>query len=233
MLYYEDCQAGLGQDFYQRVSNIMAEIARDPLRHPIYEGKISTPEASVEARFSTAISFYCRLRGARRRNARNRCGTLKSTARLLGKARTWLRLGLLGSPASSIFAGRPDCRIQPSTASPSGKDGEAALLVHHVAPPGRPSAGQTRFLGGRELHALAATRFGTLRIQIASEKPLTIPGHSPSNPFAKVNNAVGGRKVMTFISRRKPAETHSAWTSGPDLRQGRARTRVQREDLLP
>ena len=38
MLYYEDRQEGLGQDFYERVSNTMASIARDPLRHPVYEG---------------------------------------------------------------------------------------------------------------------------------------------------------------------------------------------------
>ena len=42
MLYYEDRQEGLGQDFYERVSNTMAAIARDPLRHPVYEGVRST-----------------------------------------------------------------------------------------------------------------------------------------------------------------------------------------------
>ena len=39
MLYYEDRQDGLGQDFYARVTAIVASIGKDPLRHPIYEGK--------------------------------------------------------------------------------------------------------------------------------------------------------------------------------------------------
>ena len=41
MLYYEDRQRGLGQDFFERVSNTMVAIVRDPLRHPFYEGKRS------------------------------------------------------------------------------------------------------------------------------------------------------------------------------------------------
>ena len=61
MLYYEDCQAGLGQDFYQRVSITIADIAQDPLRHPIYEGKVSTRNFRRPPR--TAIPLYYRLRG--------------------------------------------------------------------------------------------------------------------------------------------------------------------------
>jgi hypothetical protein len=36
--YYEDRQIGLGADFYRRVAECMEQIARDPLRFPIYEG---------------------------------------------------------------------------------------------------------------------------------------------------------------------------------------------------
>ena len=39
MLFYEDHQEGLGQDFFERVSEAIESIARDPARYPVYEGK--------------------------------------------------------------------------------------------------------------------------------------------------------------------------------------------------
>jgi plasmid stabilization system protein ParE len=42
MLFYEDRHEGLGQDFYERVSETMAAIGRDPQRYPVYEGKSSS-----------------------------------------------------------------------------------------------------------------------------------------------------------------------------------------------
>ena len=37
-LHYEDCQDGLGLDFYQRDRDCVALIAEHPLRFPLYEG---------------------------------------------------------------------------------------------------------------------------------------------------------------------------------------------------
>jgi hypothetical protein len=42
--YYEDRQAGLGEDFYLRVTECMESIAREPLRFPLYEGRRSHRE---------------------------------------------------------------------------------------------------------------------------------------------------------------------------------------------
>jgi len=42
MLFYEDRNEGLGRDFYDRVSDTMAAIGRDPQRYPVYEGKPSS-----------------------------------------------------------------------------------------------------------------------------------------------------------------------------------------------
>ena len=42
MLFYEDRHEGLGRDFYDRVSNTMVAIGRDPYRYPVYEGKPSS-----------------------------------------------------------------------------------------------------------------------------------------------------------------------------------------------
>jgi hypothetical protein len=39
MLSYEDRQKGLGQDYFERVSETIESIARDPRRCPVYEGK--------------------------------------------------------------------------------------------------------------------------------------------------------------------------------------------------
>lgn len=39
MLFYEDRQAGLGQDYFERVSATIELIAHDPQRYPVYEGK--------------------------------------------------------------------------------------------------------------------------------------------------------------------------------------------------
>ncbi len=39
MLFYEDRQKGLGQDYFERVSETIESIARDPRRYPVYEGK--------------------------------------------------------------------------------------------------------------------------------------------------------------------------------------------------
>lgn len=39
VLFYEDRQEGLGQDFFERVSETIESIARDPRRYPLYEGK--------------------------------------------------------------------------------------------------------------------------------------------------------------------------------------------------
>jgi hypothetical protein len=39
MLFYEDRHEGLGQDFYDRVSETMMAIGRNPKRYPVYEGK--------------------------------------------------------------------------------------------------------------------------------------------------------------------------------------------------
>lgn len=39
MLFYEDRQEGLGQDFFDHVSETIQSIARDPQRYPVYEGK--------------------------------------------------------------------------------------------------------------------------------------------------------------------------------------------------
>ena len=106
MLYYEDRQEGLGEDFYERVSNAMAAIARDPLRHPVYE-------RMFDARFppcpSRTISVHRRLRGAGRGNARNRCGTLGSAARLLGRPRR-LALACTGNSGSAHLANGLQCR---------------------------------------------------------------------------------------------------------------------------
>ncbi len=35
MLFYEDRQEGLGQDYFKRVSETIESIAHDPRRHPI------------------------------------------------------------------------------------------------------------------------------------------------------------------------------------------------------
>ena len=42
MFFYEDRREGLGQYFYDRVSDTVMAIGRDPLRFPVYEGKSST-----------------------------------------------------------------------------------------------------------------------------------------------------------------------------------------------
>ncbi len=42
--YYEDRCEGLGQDFFQRVTNTILAIGKDPTRFPIYEGKRLTRE---------------------------------------------------------------------------------------------------------------------------------------------------------------------------------------------
>ena len=42
MLFYEDRREGLGQDFYDRVSDAVMAIGREPLRFPVYEGKSSS-----------------------------------------------------------------------------------------------------------------------------------------------------------------------------------------------
>jgi toxin ParE1/3/4 len=42
MLYYEDQHKGLGQDFFDRVSDTIVTIGRDPRRYPVYEGKASS-----------------------------------------------------------------------------------------------------------------------------------------------------------------------------------------------
>lgn len=39
MLFYEDRQAGLGQNFFERFSETIESIASDPRRYPVYEGK--------------------------------------------------------------------------------------------------------------------------------------------------------------------------------------------------
>jgi plasmid stabilization system protein ParE len=39
VLYYEERQVGLGSDLQDRVSKAIHEIAGDPLRFPLYEGK--------------------------------------------------------------------------------------------------------------------------------------------------------------------------------------------------
>ncbi len=38
-LYYEEQKEGLGQDFFQRVSETIISIGQDPHRFPCYEGK--------------------------------------------------------------------------------------------------------------------------------------------------------------------------------------------------
>ena len=39
MLFYEDQQEGLGKDYFDRVSETIELIARDPQMYPVYEGK--------------------------------------------------------------------------------------------------------------------------------------------------------------------------------------------------
>lgn len=39
MLYYEERQEGLGQDFFEHVSETIVSIGQDPHRYPLYEGK--------------------------------------------------------------------------------------------------------------------------------------------------------------------------------------------------
>ena len=39
MLYYEEQKDGLGQDFFERVSETIIAIGQDPRRFPCYEGK--------------------------------------------------------------------------------------------------------------------------------------------------------------------------------------------------
>ena len=39
MLFYEGQQEGLGKDYFERVSETIESIARDPQRYPVYEGK--------------------------------------------------------------------------------------------------------------------------------------------------------------------------------------------------
>ena len=39
VLYYEECQMGLGKDLYDRVTKAIYAIAGDPLRFPLYEGR--------------------------------------------------------------------------------------------------------------------------------------------------------------------------------------------------
>jgi plasmid stabilization system protein ParE len=42
VLYYEDRQMGLGRDLHDRVSKAMHAIAGDPLRFPVYDGRLLT-----------------------------------------------------------------------------------------------------------------------------------------------------------------------------------------------
>lgn len=42
MLFYEDRQNGLGQDYFERVSETIESIPHDPRRYPVYEGKSSS-----------------------------------------------------------------------------------------------------------------------------------------------------------------------------------------------
>ena len=62
MLFYEDRREGLGQDFYDRVSDTMMAIGRDPLRFPVYEGKSSsrTFRRAAVQRFPYIIVYQVR-----------------------------------------------------------------------------------------------------------------------------------------------------------------------------
>lgn len=62
MLWYEDRQPGLGQDFHDNIANAIRSIDEDPVRHPLYEGKTTAREyrRTLVERFPYVVIFEVR-----------------------------------------------------------------------------------------------------------------------------------------------------------------------------
>ena len=62
MLYFEDLREGLGADFYERVSETILTVGKQPLQFPLYEGKRLTRQfrRAPVARFPYIVVYEVR-----------------------------------------------------------------------------------------------------------------------------------------------------------------------------